>query len=466
MKKIMIIFISVLLLLSSCKSASPQSDTLLEDTLPPSPMVSAPVTATPALTPEKPSPTPEIAPPDTPTATATPTVNPSIEPTGTPQIAIDEALRLYLDYIDELKNDDFFNDFDGSMSLIFIDDDDIPELVIDRSYPHYGIIICTVSNGAVETILAEGGSRGIYYIEKGSKFAYTAIIQNLYYDVVCCIEDGTFVTLHEGFHDAGKNQYFWDGEEVSYSEYHALHTETIDYSEYFYTGMSSIRTADMIYEINAQLSDSPPDTTAAARDPISGLLTSEGAFAIYSSWQADHPEMSLISRQSRIYEYHGEQYYHFPAKDTSMYFFNILVHTESGMLLNMMITDGMTPYTLIEPLDNWYRKNYNRTDSTQTLDIIDHYGPPVSEDEDIIGVGVIGTVVSSCPILSVSVMVYKDSGEVETGKSVYPNTNTYDLNQLEADLHLDTLTPGMKRYVIEATDETGTITLQSWFRVD
>jgi len=385
-------------------------------------------------------------------------------PLETPQSAVDEALQLYLEYINELRNDIYFNDFYGTMSLVFIDDDDIPELVIARPYPHDALIICTVSNGALVTTLVEGGGGGINYIDRGNKFTYIAGIQDIHYDFVCCIEDGTFVILHEGSQDSSGNQFYWDGEAVSYSEYIARQEAAFDVSISEHDNMSYIRTADMIYEINVQLSGSPTSITTSTHDPISGLLTSDGAFAVYDSWLDNHTDMTPISRQSEIYEYRGEQYYHFPAKSTYNYYYNILVHMESGKLLHMLIEDGMYPITLIEPLDNWYDKTHDSLDTTQILDIINYLQPPMTDEGGIFGV--IGTIVSNYQILSVSVMVCNDRGEVETIGSASPLTNAYDINQLEYDLRLDTLTPGGKTYMIEATDETGTITLESWFWVN
>jgi len=59
-----------------------------------------------------------------------------------------------------------------------------------------------------------------------------------------------------------------------------------------------------------------------------------------------------------------------------------------------------------------------------------------------------------------------DREVVEAGSSAYPLSNIYDISQLEYDLRLDRLTPGAKKYVIDATDETGSITLECWFWVD
>jgi len=275
----------------------------------------------------------------------------------TPRVEVEQALQLYLEYINDLRNTAYLNDFHGTLSLVFINDDDIPELVIDRSYPHNGVIICTVSNGAVQTILAEGAGGGINYIEKGNKFTYIAIMQDAYIDAVCCIEDGMFVILHEGSRDASGNQWVWEGEAVSLGKYLGYQAAAFDVYESEYTGMSSIRAADMIYALEVELSGSPPSIAVVTHDPMTGLLTSDGAFMIYDTWLESHPDAPLISRQSRLIEYLGEQYYGFPAKYTYMYYYNILVHMESGELLNMLIEDGMDGGTHIEPLDDWYDRN-------------------------------------------------------------------------------------------------------------
>ena len=356
MKKILLLFITIMFLCVSCSGAIPSIEgTASEDSKPGSndsdnavnnqdkPVVEDTGDIEDSEDTEDPVVSPNV--PGVPGAEGSP---------EKPRSAVDEALQLYLAYIDELKNDDSFNDLHWTISLVFIDGDDIPELVIDRSYPHGGIIICTVSNGVIATILAEGAGGGINYIDGENKFSYMAIIQDIYYDVVCSIEDGTFVILHEGFHDASENQWYWGGEAVSYSEYFALQSAAFDVNKSEYTGMNSIRFADMIYEINMQLSDSSPIATANTHDPVSGLLTSDGAFAVYDSWRDSHPDAPLISRQSIIFGHDGEQYYYFPAKYTYMYYFNILVHMETGELLHMLIEDGMDPNNSFEPLDDWY----------------------------------------------------------------------------------------------------------------
>ena len=86
-------------------------------------------------------------------------------------------------------------------------------------------------------------------------------------------------------------------------------------------------------------------------------LTADEAIAIYEAWVDDRDEHSYyrLNRQSYDeYVIFGEQYYHFHAEDDDRYWYNILVHTETGELLYMLTSDGMFPETSIEPLDDWY----------------------------------------------------------------------------------------------------------------
>ena len=77
-----------------------------------------------------------------------------------------------------------------------------------------------------------------------------------------------------------------------------------------------------------------------------------------------------------------------------------------------------------------------------------------------------GIIESNYIIRSVTVAVYNDNGVAETGKTVAPNTYTYDIKNLDYDLLFDILSVGYKTYIVEATDELGTKTLVNYsFRV-
>lgn len=97
----------------------------------------------------------------------------------------------------------------------------------------------------------------------------------------------------------------------------------------------------------------------AASAPAS--LTADEAIAVYDAWLQEHSdnpndtaEYSLDKQSNSKFVLFGEQYYYFKAEDGWMYWYNILVHMETGELLFMMIEDGMFGGTTIMPLDDWY----------------------------------------------------------------------------------------------------------------
>jgi hypothetical protein len=90
-------------------------------------------------------------------------------------------------------------------------------------------------------------------------------------------------------------------------------------------------------------------------------LTADEAVAVYDAWLQEHPgnaeystDYSIDKQSNSTYVLFGEQYYYFHAKDGWMYWYNILVHMETGELLFIMIEDGMFGGTTIMPLDDWY----------------------------------------------------------------------------------------------------------------
>jgi len=89
-------------------------------------------------------------------------------------------------------------------------------------------------------------------------------------------------------------------------------------------------------------------------------LSAAEAKAVYDTWLNHRAELSeyTLGEASETYEYDGEAYYLFRADEMSRYWYNILVHMETGALLFMMTPDGEDPETTIEPLDDWYDRHY------------------------------------------------------------------------------------------------------------
>jgi len=104
---------------------------------------------------------------------------------------------------------------------------------------------------------------------------------------------------------------------------------------------------------------STPETTESGTSAPARLTAGE-AREIYNAWLVDHAELSdyTLSDENETYEWDGEVYHLFHAEEMSRYWYNILVHMETGELLFMMTPDGEDPETTVEPLDDWYNTHY------------------------------------------------------------------------------------------------------------
>ena len=92
------------------------------------------------------------------------------------------------------------------------------------------------------------------------------------------------------------------------------------------------------------------------------LLAPDEARALYYTWLETHTELSdyALSDETGTYKWNDEDYYWFHANEISRYWYSILVHKETGAMLFMMTSDGEEPVTTVEPLDDWYDKQYAR----------------------------------------------------------------------------------------------------------
>ena len=140
--------------------------------------------------------------------------------------ALEQALRIYKDCVNEAVKDEEWSDEYGEMSLIYIDDDDIPELVIVWSTSAAGIQIYTVSDG--KPVSVHLGMGEVSYIDRQNIFVAKGGRMGHYYDTVYSIQNGEFKALHTGQYGEEEtddeeipfiNYWRWDDAEVSESEY-------------------------------------------------------------------------------------------------------------------------------------------------------------------------------------------------------------------------------------------------------
>ena len=135
----------------------------------------------------------------------------------------------YAKYIEDFKWKE-----GAKYSLIYVDEDDIPELLIDDAGGEsYGCLILTFYNGVTDVL--QTWRRGFTYIEKGNLLNNSSGIMGHYHDRIWTIENGkwVYVTGGELFMTMGENnrEYFnyeWEGEPVEEEEYEEKLAEVYD----------------------------------------------------------------------------------------------------------------------------------------------------------------------------------------------------------------------------------------------
>jgi hypothetical protein len=146
--------------------------------------------------------------------------------------------NLYVDYI---KDNPALDPEWARYSLVYINDGDIPELLIDYGTGVEGAVLITVSGGKMEAVNFSHGD--MLYIERKNLCLIRGGHMDSYYDKVYAIQDGGFVLLHKGEYGAEDNsrvqfddednpiyQYFWNGKAVSKTGYERSLNSVFDVS--------------------------------------------------------------------------------------------------------------------------------------------------------------------------------------------------------------------------------------------
>ena len=117
-------------------------------------------------------------------------------------------------------------DEDWTYRLIYLNDDDIPELYMQGVYMGLGGKLCTYSDGSIVPLKINAVS--ISYVERGGVILDTGGSMGSYYDKVYSLENGELVLKFDGFYgvddntvpfDEGDFKYKINGSPVSKSEY-------------------------------------------------------------------------------------------------------------------------------------------------------------------------------------------------------------------------------------------------------
>jgi len=92
-------------------------------------------------------------------------------------------------------------------------------------------------------------------------------------------------------------------------------------------------------------------------------VTAQEALAVYAAWRDDHfdddsyfSDITLNEELYGTYVIFGEPYYYFKPETGMPYWYNILVHMETGELLFVEMCDGMFWEEYVMPLDDWFNE--------------------------------------------------------------------------------------------------------------
>lgn len=138
------------------------------------------------------------------------------------------VIPAYEQYVSE----NFPNMYFEPYSFIYLNDDSIPELVVKGDCEATGYLICTYIN---DSVVGVNTSRWNFsFIERQNLLCNSDGNMGYFYDVVCSIQDGAFVSVAEGWsepvldgegyylYDASDNllsKYYWNGQEVLKEDY-------------------------------------------------------------------------------------------------------------------------------------------------------------------------------------------------------------------------------------------------------
>ena len=147
---------------------------------------------------------------------------------------IEEWKAAYISYLDAIEYADGF-----TYSLIYVDEDEIPELMIDTGFEAGGCLIVTFHDGVLDEW--QSGRLNVTYIEKGNLICNSDGNMGHYHDNVYTIQDGKWCFVEGGHHGDGpdgvqldENENYievfywngenedadwWSGEEISEEEY-------------------------------------------------------------------------------------------------------------------------------------------------------------------------------------------------------------------------------------------------------
>lgn len=123
-------------------------------------------------------------------------------------------------------------DWEGA--FIYINKDNVPELIINGSSCAASCQLYTIKAGKVRKIdTAEGWAGGLRYVRKGSKYYTGGGRQNYYHEAWFTLKKGKAKKVADSTHDAWENSdYTWNESNVDYSTYQKNVNRLVGKSKY------------------------------------------------------------------------------------------------------------------------------------------------------------------------------------------------------------------------------------------
>ena len=141
----------------------------------------------------------------------------------------------YIDYINKPESTIWTSENDSDYSLIYVDDDDIPELYIRTGFMVSGEFVVSFYDGKVRALNRERG--GIEYMEYGGLFYSDWGNMGFYPCDVYMLERGEFSEIGTGWLSEARDEenpdnwgfdYFWEGSLMTETEYEECLNKLID----------------------------------------------------------------------------------------------------------------------------------------------------------------------------------------------------------------------------------------------
>ncbi len=175
---------------------------------------------------------------------------------GQEEDSADAWKEAYLQYLTS-KGGDRYNAA-AEYALLYINEDEIPELLIEYGTTAGGGEICTWNESTGTVVSQSLWTYGLGYLEKGNLLCDSGGHMDHYYDTVYQIQDGQFVKVAEGKTDGTITDgtisytYTWNGETVDEAAYKSSLDGVIDLDQLIRPYSSTVEWDEIIAQIRAK----------------------------------------------------------------------------------------------------------------------------------------------------------------------------------------------------------------------